>query len=89
MKLTNMLLAAAIVLPGAAEAFERYQAVVIQEGPSPRVLIMDTREGHLWTWTETIRGSDQELRYQGRVRVGKRAGEVIQERNALNPRHSP
>lgn len=86
MKTKILLIALAIAPAMVADAFERYQAIVIQEGPSPRVLIMDTREGHLWTWTETIRASDQELRYQGKVRVGKRAGEVIQEQNALNPR---
>ena len=69
-----------------AGAVERYQAVVIQEGSSPRVFILDTREGHMWTWTETIRGTDQELRYEGRVRPGGQVGDVIQKHSALNRR---
>ena len=78
-----MLSAAAV-----AGAVERYQAVVIQEGSSPRVFILDTREGHMWTWTETIRGTDQELRYEGRVRPGGQVGDIIQKHSALNQQRS-
>jgi hypothetical protein len=67
-----------------AQAQPRYQAVVIQEGTAPRVFILDTREGHLWTWTENLRGADQELRYQGRVRPGRAMGEVIDSTGTLS-----
>ena len=55
----------------------RYQAEVIQGGSTPQVFLLDTRDGHFWTWTQTIRGSDQELRYEGKLKPGKSPGETI------------
>lgn len=78
--------------PGRADG-GRYQAVVIPEagktGPSSslsaRVMILDTVEGHLWTWSENeplLDGGGKPqfgtvLIYQGRVRPGTRMGEVM------------
>lgn len=51
---------------------ERYQA--IRTSPSGPILIIDTQEGHLWTWSnkgieETdIFGVNPRIRYQGNVR---------------------
>jgi hypothetical protein len=76
-----------------AEDVGRYAAVALVEGQrmagtgslQPRVLILDTVEGHLWTWEENVR-LDQPGKapafgaaviYQGRVRPGTRIGEVV------------
>lgn len=72
----------------------RYEAVVIPQangsgqGTSlqPKVFILDTEEGHLWTWSENevIYGELDKpqfgsvLIYQGRVRPGERMGEIIE-----------
>jgi len=63
----------------------RYQAEVIQAGSTPQVFLIDTRDGHFWTWTQTIRGNDQELRYEGRLRPGKNIGDTIS-RSGVDPR---
>ena len=75
-----------LALSGAAVADSgRYRAEVIQGGSTPQVFLLDTRDGHFWTWTQTIRGSDQELRYEGKLRAGKTAGETIS-RSGAHPR---
>jgi hypothetical protein len=94
MKALPLTLALLAALPVAAEPVGRYQAVVIQ-GTSPtgpaaggkqdaRVLILDTVEGHLWTWSENEllaegggRRFGTALVYQGRVQPGRHLGEVI------------
>lgn len=73
----------------------RYQAVVMHEGGRtgtsgnlyPRVFLIDTVEGHLWTWEENTRlgGPDKgtfgtALIYQGRVSPGARPGDVVTQR---------
>jgi hypothetical protein len=73
--LSATLLAALGATP--ADADGRYRAEVIQGGSTPQVFILDSRDGHFWTWTQTIRGSDQELRYEGQLKPGKAAGETI------------
>lgn len=71
----------------------RYEAVVLHEGGRsaeggslrPRVLLLDTRDGHFWTWEENtlIRGGagpdrfGTVLTYQGRLRPGEAPGEVM------------
>jgi hypothetical protein len=73
----------------------RYQAVSLLEGGrtgasgnlQPRVLILDTVEGHLWTWEENVRleqpgkppAFGTAIVYQGRVRPGTRIGEVVEQ----------
>lgn len=64
----------------------RYQAEVIQGGATPQVMLLDTRDGHFWTWSQTIRGSDQQLRYQGRLRPGVSEGETIFDSGKRHPR---
>lgn len=64
----------------------RYQVEVIQSGSTPQVFMLDTRDGHFWTWTQTIRGADQELRYEGKLRPGKTPGETIS-KTGVDRRH--
>lgn len=74
------------VLAGTAVADSgRYRAEVIQGGSTPQVFLLDTRDGHFWTWTQTIRGADQELRYEGKLKPGKTPGESIS-RSGVHPR---
>jgi len=74
------------VLPGIASADSgRYRAEVIQGGSTPQVFLLDTRDGHFWTWTQTIRGADQELRYEGKLKPGKSPGETIS-KSGVHPR---
>lgn len=68
----------------------RYQAVPLEsEGNArggSRVFIMDTQDGHVWTWSgnELVAGGGNERRYgpafvyHGKVRPGSRTGEVIE-----------
>jgi len=81
-------------LPTALAQTGRYQAVVIPEAGrtgqnanlSSRVLILDTVEGHLWSWGENEALYDHSgkprfgaaLIYQGRIKPGTRMGEVIE-----------
>ena len=92
------------VLTGSAFAAEvgRYQAIALTgDGPgrgSSRVLILDSQEGHVWTWSgnELIAEGANGRRYgaafiyQGKVRPGSKAGEVIDSQSpkdaSLNPR---
>jgi hypothetical protein len=84
-----------LFLPPAFAETSRYQAVVIPEAGrtgqsanlSSRVFILDTVEGHLWTWGENeaiyndIGGKPRfgtALIYQGRVKPGTKMGEVIE-----------
>jgi len=64
----------------------RYQAEVIQGGATPQVLFLDTRDGHFWVWSQMIRGSDQQLRYQGQLRPGSSRGETIFENGVRRQR---
>jgi hypothetical protein len=81
------LLALALAAPAQAEEVKRYKPVVVQSGDNnlypPKVLIVDTRDGHLWLWQERGKRDAQEgagetqLIYQGRVVPGRAAGDVI------------
>jgi hypothetical protein len=89
------LLWALLVLSPIAGAHDwRYQAVVITEGDRggqigqlrPKVFILDTQEGHMWTWVENLIGAGNSqvgtvLTYQGQLRPGNKAGEIIEERS--------
>lgn len=80
------------VFSGALSAADtgRYQAVPLNgEGPArvgSRVLIIDTQEGHVWTWSgnELITDGSSGRRfgsafiYQGKVRPGGKHGEIIE-----------
>jgi len=92
--LLPMLFFALLALPVAAQP-ERYQAIAVPataqgdqfSGRTPKVFILDTVEGHLWIWSEneTVYGTagppklGTVLIYQGRVRPGKRMGEIIEQ----------
>ena len=78
-------------LMGAVHAAEvgRYQAIPLEGEASSRggsrVLIIDSQEGHVWTWSgnELIADTGSGRRYgaafiyQGKVRPGSKTGEVI------------
>lgn len=73
-----------------AAADERYQALPLAgaEGSQGggRAFILDTRDGHVWVWSENepIAAPDGSRRYgagfiyQGKLRPGTRPGEVIE-----------
>ena len=64
----------------------RYQAVALPkgEGHGPdEVLILDTSEGHIWSWSEYPSYADGKkggrfLIYQGKVKPGKKMGDIIE-----------
>ena len=84
-----------VLLAGGVRAQDdgRYQAVVLHSAGassgsgsiSPKVFILDTRDGHMWTWEQNARVQRRKgalsfgniLTYQGRLRPGKQPGEVI------------
>lgn len=70
----------------------RYQALVVgaeSAGPAGsnggRIFILDTREGHFWSWidSDVVQGRNGRLRvgsvlrYQGQLQVGEKPGQVI------------
>lgn len=73
----------------------RYQATVLHEGAQggksakliPKVFIMDTKDGHMWVLEQNTKLHKPKgefaigtvLIYQGRVRPGKKMGEIIEE----------
>ncbi|MCB1876652.1 MAG: hypothetical protein KDH88_11820 [Chromatiales bacterium] len=90
----RVLLALIVWIAGSAWAAEdgRYQALLVGgeaggAGASGggRVFIIDSRDGHFWTWVDSdvVPGQNGRLRvgsvlrYQGRLRVGDHPGEVI------------
>ncbi len=84
---------ALLAAPAQAEEVKRYRPVVVQSGDNnlypPKVLIVDTRDGHLWLWQERGKRDAQEgagetqLIYQGKVVPGRAAGDVV---SAAKPR---
>lgn len=77
----------ALAAPAQAEEVKRYRPVVVQSGDNnlypPKVLIVDTRDGHLWLWQERGKKDAQEgvsetqIIYQGKVAPGRAAGDVV------------
>ena len=70
----------------------RYEAIALSESAHsmeygamiPKVLILDTELGHLWTWSEHELSSENgsprygpALLYHGQVKVGDKAGVTI------------
>ncbi len=75
-----LLLAAGAVPRVHGEEAGRYQCVPL--GTSDSVFIIDTREGHLWTWTGNPRVETEGyvgIIYQGKVHPGRKTGQVIGE----------
>lgn len=80
-------LALTLAAPAQAEEVRRYKPVVVQSGDNnlypPKVLILDTRDGHVWLWQERGKkdaqegAGDTQLIYQGKVAPGRAAGDVI------------
>lgn len=85
----SLLLAILLLMPFAGRAGEdgRYQALPLAGGgkDSSRAFILDTRDGHVWLWSEnelvtTAEGSRRYgsgFVYQGKLRPGTRPGEFI------------
>ncbi|MDJ0892002.1 MAG: hypothetical protein QNK18_12530 [Gammaproteobacteria bacterium] len=79
-------LTALIAGPALAADTGRYEAVRLQEGGRlgeagslrSKVFIMDTVEGHFWTWEEDMR-LGWTLTYRGKVRPGESAGDIIEQ----------
>ena len=87
---TRVLALGLLMVAGAALADEgRYQALPLPGAGSGqgggRALILDTREGHVWVWSENepIATADGRRRYgagfiyQGKLRPGSQPGELI------------
>lgn len=87
---TLFMLLALFVLPVTALAdAERYQAFPLAGGATGqgggRAFVLDTREGHVWIWSENepVAAPDGSRRYgagfiyQGKLRPGARPGEWI------------
>lgn len=80
---------AALTVAAHAADNGRYQAIPLDAEAASRggsrVLIIDSQEGHVWTWSgnELISDSGSGRRYgaafiyQGKVRPGNKAGEII------------
>ena len=91
------LLAGSLLLSATSFASEdgRYRAIVLHQGGSysqsaalsPKVFILDSRDGHMWTWEQNaqIKGARGEMQfgtmtvYQGRLKVGQQMGEVVEQ----------
>lgn len=83
----SLLLALCLGSTALAEEIIRYKPVLVQSGDNnlypPKVLIVDTRDGHVWLWQERGRKdapegpADAQIIYQGRVAPGHAAGEVV------------
>ena len=74
--LLSSLLAGAFIQLSGGQAFaenERYKAIPMASGGF--VFILDTREGHAWTWTNSLpgeaskNGENPRITYQGNVRA--------------------
>lgn len=91
MQMRIVLLAALLAVPGLPRADDngRYQALPLAgaEGSKGggRAFILDTRDGHVWVWSENelVTTPDGSRRYgagfiyQGKLRPGAQAGEFI------------
>ena len=79
-----ILLALTTATPTIAEepGTQRYQAIHLPCGEEALgfiVFIIDTKEGHFWTWRTAAESRRRValLKYEGRVQPGKKIGEVI------------
>ncbi len=91
MRLTWVLWGLLALSSGAAAEDGRYQALPLAgvDGGKGggRAFILDTREGHVWVWSENelVATPDGRRRYgsgfiyQGRLRPGSAAGEMIEQ----------
>lgn len=90
----SMLMAAMFAVPSVALADDgRYQALPLNSVEASktgtRALIVDTRDGHVWVWSENelITAPDGRRRYgagflyQGKLRPGSQPGEMIEQQS--------
>ncbi|HQT31628.1 MAG: hypothetical protein B7Z49_03850 [Hydrogenophilales bacterium 12-63-5] len=88
---TRLLMAGILVLATQAQAEEgRYEALPLAGADGGkgggRALIVDTREGHVWVWSENelLNSPNGQRRYgsgfiyQGKLRPGTQPGEIIE-----------
>lgn len=86
--LTGLVLTLSMSLNATAAETGRYQALPLGSETarnSPRTLIIDSRDGHLWLWGENEALIDENgarrygtaIIYQGRLRPGSKAGEIV------------
>jgi hypothetical protein len=86
--LTILVLLTTPNIAGAADDVGRYEMIAIPKTASTSyqsVMILDTKEGHLWEWVSlpavgAQTPGDSFLRYQGKVKPGKAMGEVIEKK---------
>lgn len=87
------LLLPAVTLADAEDG--RYRAIVLEQGGgysksaalSPKVFILDSRDGHMWTWEQNAQLKDAQGNlqfgnmtvYQGKLKVGSRIGDVVEQ----------
>ena len=84
----SCLLLTAVPAP-ANEEIGRYQAMKIAlETASVSVLIIDTKEGHLWVWGASTSGDLWDLTYMGKARPGQKMGDLIESWNVEEKRSS-
>ena len=80
-----ILLLLAITQTAYAGEIGRYQAVAIPKsnGDPKAVFVIDTKEGHMWFWTEyptipNISQGGRYLIYQGKLKPGQKFGDTIE-----------
>ena len=65
----------------------RYKAIKLQlQTASVSVLIIDTKEGHLWVWGAAASGKLWDMTYMGKVRPGQKMGDLIESWNVEEKR---
>jgi hypothetical protein len=71
----------------AEDAVGRYQAIIVpRPGEGPRLMFLDTRDGHLWTWWHLdIASGDTGITYLGKLVPGTQPGDVVQHFPAALP----
>ena len=93
--LLTTLISVTLFGPAQADEVGRYRAIVLHESGtpsqsaalSPKVFILDSRDGHMSTWEQNAWMKDPrgEMRfgtttiYQGKLKVGSHMGEVIEQ----------
>jgi len=91
--ISGLLLTASFLPTAHAESDGRYRAIVLHEGGSsnqsavlaPKVFILDSRDGHIWTWEQNSRIRKEQggmtfgtlLTYQGKLKEGSKTGEIV------------
>lgn len=79
--------ASALCSPALAEEVIRFKPLLVQSGDNnlypPKVLIVDTKDGHVWLWQERGKkdapegAPDAQIIYQGKVAPGRAPGDIV------------